>query len=193
MTSREKILAAVKKSQPPAPPSTPTRLDGALPVEAKTQFKEIVKAIGGSVIEIENTGQIAGHVGQKFPAEASILCSVPGAGIGTPPNDGVVFEKLNLVILRANFAVAENGAVWITDRLLPDRVLPFICEHLALVIDASDIVPTLTEAYEIIGSDQYHFGTFIAGPSKTADIEQSLVLGAHGPKSLTVFMLAEKN
>lgn len=37
----------------------------------------------------------------------------------------------------------------------------------------------------------YGFSTFIAGPSKTADIEQSLVLGAHGPISLTVFLLDE--
>jgi L-lactate dehydrogenase complex protein LldG len=44
------------------------------------------------------------------------------------------------------------------------------------------------EAYEQIGNSDYGFGTFIAGPSKTADIEQSLVLGAHGAMTMTVFI-----
>jgi L-lactate dehydrogenase complex protein LldG len=58
-----------------------------------------------------------------------------------------------------------------------------------VVISAERIVPTLHEAYEIIGTGDYGFGAFIGGPSKTADIEQALVLGAHGPLSMTVFIL----
>jgi L-lactate dehydrogenase complex protein LldG len=57
------------------------------------------------------------------------------------------------------------------------------------VITPDAIVPTLHEAYEKISDNAYGFGVFIAGPSKTADIEQSLVLGAHGPKTMTVFIL----
>jgi L-lactate dehydrogenase complex protein LldG len=84
--------------------------------------------------------------------------------------------------------VAENGAVWVTEELMGDRALPFICEHLVLVIERPAIYPTLHEAYAQIGNADYNFATFVAGPSKTADIEQSLVLGAHGPKSLTLFL-----
>ena len=68
-------------------------------------------------------------------------------------------------------------------------MLPFICQHLVAVIDAQNIVATMQVAYDRIAGTQYGFGTFIAGPSKTADIEQSLVLGAHGPKTMTVFIL----
>jgi len=68
-------------------------------------------------------------------------------------------------------------------------VLPFIAQHLAFVIRPEAIVPTMQEAYDRIGTVDYGFGTFKAGPSKTADIEQSLVLGAHGPKSLLVFVM----
>jgi len=67
--------------------------------------------------------------------------------------------------------------------------LPFICQHLAVLLHKNDIVQTMHEAYATIGNNAYGFGLFIAGPSKTADIEQSLVLGAHGPKTMTVFVI----
>jgi L-lactate dehydrogenase complex protein LldG len=57
------------------------------------------------------------------------------------------------------------------------------------VINAEKIIPTLHEAYDIIGVGNYGFGGFIGGPSKTADIEQALILGAHGPLTMTVFIL----
>jgi len=92
------------------------------------------------------------------------------------------------LVAEAQFGVAENGAVWITDTDIETRVLPFICEHLVMVLSRENIVATMHDAYEIIGLDHYGFGVFIAGPSKTADIEQSLVLGAHGPKTMTVIL-----
>jgi L-lactate dehydrogenase complex protein LldG len=98
-------------------------------------------------------------------------------------------KTVDLAVLQSDLAVAENGSVWITDAHLPQRVLPFITQHLAVVITPDAIVPTLHEAYEKISDNAYGFGVFIAGPSKTADIEQSLVLGAHGPKTMTVFIL----
>jgi L-lactate dehydrogenase complex protein LldG len=94
-----------------------------------------------------------------------------------------------LAVLAVHLAVAENGAVWLTDNGMGQRIIPYICQHLAVVIHAGDIVPTLHEAYEKIGPGEYGFGGFIGGPSKTADIEQALVLGAHGPLTMTVFII----
>ncbi|MGZ3755769.1 MAG: LutC/YkgG family protein, partial [Mucilaginibacter sp.] len=101
------------------------------------------------------------------------------------------FQDVELGIIRAHLGVAENGAVWIKEDLVNHRVLPFICQHLAIVLNRQSIVPTMHEAYEKIGAEDYGYGTFIAGPSKTADIEQSLVLGAHGSRTMTVFLMDE--
>ena len=84
---------------------------------------------------------------------------------------------------------AENSALWVTDVVLGQRVSTFIPQYLAIVVDKKDIVATMHQAYDRIGNQEYGFGTFIAGPSKTADIEQSLVLGAHGARGLTVFIM----
>jgi L-lactate dehydrogenase complex protein LldG len=83
-----------------------------------------------------------------------------------------------------DFGVAENGAIWLTEESLPHRVAPFICQH--LVINVKKIVPHMHAAYEELGKVKSSFGLFLSGPSKTADIEQSLVIGAHGARSLTV-------
>jgi L-lactate dehydrogenase complex protein LldG len=78
--------------------------------------------------------------------------------------------------------------VWITERALPHRALPWIAQHLAVVVSADKLVNDMHEAYERleVGGG---FGCFISGPSKTADIEQALVIGAHGPRSATVFLV----
>ncbi|AEV33013.1 hypothetical protein Oweho_2037 [Owenweeksia hongkongensis DSM 17368] len=98
-------------------------------------------------------------------------------------------EKLEVVILKAQFAVAENGAMWFDDENLPERILPFITQHLLVLLDQNEIVGDMHEAYERIGLNSTSFGLFVAGPSKTADIEQSLVIGAHGAMSVQIILL----
>ncbi len=97
---------------------------------------------------------------------------------------------LDLAVLPGEFAVAENAAVWVTDRDVPQRAAYFIAQHLVLVVPAAELVHNLHEAYARLRFAGQSFGCFVSGPSKTADIEQSLVIGAHGARSLTVYLLA---
>jgi L-lactate dehydrogenase complex protein LldG len=103
--------------------------------------------------------------------------------------DPRTFDDVELAVIEAQLAVAENGAVWLPEQRMGQRIIPYICQHLAVVIRAETIVPTLHEAYEQIGMGNYGFAAFIGGPSKTADIEQALVMGAHGPITMTVFIV----
>lgn len=95
---------------------------------------------------------------------------------------------LKTVILEGQFGVAENGAIYIDDGNFSHRLIPFINEELIVCLDSNNITSNMHTAYTRISNHLHSFGLFVSGPSKTADIEQNLVLGAHGPKSFHVIL-----
>ncbi|MEJ2901332.1 LUD domain-containing protein [Pedobacter panaciterrae] len=193
MTSREEILAKIKTNQPSARPlpADLTTVPGGM--ESITQFKTVLTTIGGAIVEVSNFEEIAQYIQQEFKDKKRLISTLPELASvtesGWENKDPHSYEDVDLAIIKAHFGVAENAALWVTEDLMQQRVVPFICQQLAVVVNKADIVATMHDAYSKIGDAEYGFGSFIAGPSKTADIEQSLVLGAHGPKSMTVFLL----
>ncbi|MCA9178744.1 MAG: LUD domain-containing protein, partial [Planctomycetales bacterium] len=99
---------------------------------------------------------------------------------------------VELAIVAGHFGVAENGAIWVTDERIRHRAVYFLSQHVVVVLPGDALVHNLHEAYRRIKPlESGRFGMFLSGPSKTADIEQSLVIGAHGARSLTVLRIAE--
>jgi len=98
-------------------------------------------------------------------------------------------EDVDFLIVRGEMAVAENGAVWVTDKDLKHRVAYFINQHLIMVVRKADVLHNMHEAYARVKFSGPGFGCFISGPSKTADIEQSLVIGAHGCRTMQLYIV----
>jgi L-lactate dehydrogenase complex protein LldG len=129
-------------------------------------------------------------------AAASQRCTlVPGIGETTFPLESITdphdLEDVDFAVMPGALAVAENAAVWVNASSSVPRVLYFLIQHLALVVPAANVVSNLHEAYARLDVAATPFGCWISGPSKTADIEQSLVKGAHGSRTLVVFLVDE--
>ena len=194
MSSRDKILSAIAANQPhlsDLPDLGFLKGDGINVVE---KFIETLTNIGGKVIAITGFDEVTAYVKLNTGSSNRVVSLVPELSdvLGTIANIADLphaLQDVELAILRADLGIAENGAIWLNESRLGQRVTPFICQHLAVVLNKESIVPTMHEAYQKIGDEKYGFATFIAGPSKTADIEQSLVLGAHGSRTMTVFLL----
>ncbi|CAN5448934.1 LUD domain-containing protein [soil metagenome] len=191
MSSRDNILKAVKENQPPLEMKPVAYTGSALAGDVEA-FQKVLETIGGTCYHVAADESVSDKIKTVFPDTknvVSVMTSVQENFMQFAENlTGHSLGHIELAIMEAEFGVAENGAVWLTEANSKYRVLPFITEHLVVVIDAVDIVPDMHAAYEKIGTQDYDFGVFIAGPSKTADIEQSLVLGAHGPKRMTVII-----
>lgn len=194
MSSKAEILQKVKQNQPEFVSELPDlNVLGQESFDILEKYKTVLKSIGGDFVEVSDYEAIIDFVKKNYTTEKRIITTIPElseiAKTDWFDHDPHSLEDVELTLVKAHFGVAENSALWVTDDLLGQRVSPFIPQYLAIVVNKYNIVATMHQAYERIGNQEYGFGTFIAGPSKTADIEQSLVLGAHGARGLVVFLL----
>ncbi len=190
---REQILDAISvaKGDLCEHPVIPSKVIQEEPLTA--QFEKACRAVGTRVIRVE--GNVSEVIFQTFPGVNLIASTFPpysGNVALKPEADPASLASIEVAVVLGEIAVAENGAIWIPENALTHRILPFICQHLVIVIKDDCIVGNMHQAYTQIDLKKIGFGVFVAGPSKTADIEQALVVGAHGARSLTVLMLADR-
>jgi len=154
-------------------------------------------------LHLQKAGGAAHDVGSVAAAEATLKALHPGAKvicsavpeiIGTrrasEVNDPHELADVDVGIVRAQFGVAESGAVWLTQEDLIVDALGFLSQHLIVLLDPNEIVPDMHAAYCRVRLNETAFGCFMMGPSATADVEATLVHGAQGARSLNIFFLS---
>ncbi len=198
-SSRDTILAKIRAAEPQTSPLPELETTGPWQTFANSEarFGEVLGSVGGQAVHVATLAEADAHLRTLEPRQrGKVRCTmVPGIGDTTfdiaKVDDPHQLENVDFAVLRGHFCVAENGAIWVTDDNVKHRVLYFIPQHISLVVPASQIVHNMHEAYSRITIGAHLFAGFISGPSKTADIEQSLVIGAHGARSLTVYLVDE--
>lgn len=196
-SSRDTILSKIRSALPQSSPlpdlaAVTNWQTFADPIE---QFTAILKLVGGLAVRVRNLAEADAHLRtQNHWNGGKVRCSVV-AGVGDSSidlnaiDDPHELENVDFAVLKGHFAVAENAAIWVSDDTVRHRVLFFIPQHIAIVVPASRVVNNMHEAYSRLTIGKHAFAGFISGPSKTADIEQSLVIGAHGARSLMVYLV----
>ncbi|NLZ74140.1 MAG: LUD domain-containing protein [Bacteroidales bacterium] len=158
------------------------------------QFKESLTAVGGEYYEV-NGGETLNmeEIIKRFFPDAKTIASTLNEMTFANLNPDTVdkpqdLDGIDVAILKSDLGVAENAAVWF-EQDMKHRILYFIPEALVILLDKEQIVPTMHHAYAKIDKREIpDFGVFISGPSKTADIEQALVMGAHGARRVLVIL-----
>ena len=194
-SSREKILAAVSKNKPSLVPLPDVIIEAAHdPLVLVAQFAFMLQSIGATVINTESTRIIQDDLQSDESTGGTVINTIESIGAISQgvnvTSDALSLEAVEVAYISGTLGVAENGAIWLEESKMVNRLLPFICQHLVIVLEAANIVANMHEAYKQITIDKEGYGVFLAGPSKTADIEQSLVIGAHGAKSLRVYIIS---
>jgi L-lactate dehydrogenase complex protein LldG len=194
MSSRDDILARVRKNQPaPRPlPEVPTfETASGPPLES---FKSAVARMGGKVVDAPADGNLDALLRQLFP-DAKVICSATPEVVGNRPLDRVrapaELSDVDVGVVRALFGVAETGSVWLDETQFKVNALGFLSQHLVVLLDPARMVGNLHHAYRERARFDARYGVFMTGPSATADIEGILIHGAQGIRTLTIVPVAE--
>lgn len=194
MSSREDILQSVRRAihvkyeKPDLKPLESIAL--SYPDKVK-QFCAIMKQVGGDALVLEKGQDVNEVIRKTYPDALRIASNLKEITCATfNPDDITNPADLNgtdIAVIDGKVGVAENGAVWI-EQDVKQRAIYFISEKLVILLDKDKLVNNMHEAYKLVDTGSYGYGVFISGPSKTADIEQALVMGAHGARDVLVIL-----
>jgi len=191
--SRDVILTSVRARQGTAAPLPSIPMFGSTTRdELVARFTRVLGEVGGTWVDGMAGERLVQSVRSRYPEAERVVSTVEVAPWSTVTVDRDTapadLVRVQLAVVRGRVGVAENAAVWIDDAQLPHRALPFVAEHLVVLLARDDLVSDMHEAYAALAGWRSGWGAFVSGPSKTADIEQSLVIGAQGPRTMLVVM-----
>lgn len=186
------ILKSLEKGDLPKQDLPEISLPAVIYERAVDAFVENCELSGGKVYTSADEINIEAVVAELYPNLRTILSyssKVNNTVSLSEVRSGHELNTVELTVVEGELGVAENGAIWVDAQNLAYRSSLFICQHLVIILEKDKIVNNLHEAYGKLSFADTDFGIFISGPSKTADIEQALVIGAHGPRSCLVILI----
>lgn len=194
MSTKEHILSRYRKNINVGEQYDMPNLDalqGVTYTDPVAQFISMSNTVGAKVAELKKDADINGLIKRLYPEAKVFASNMAEITIATLNPDTVgTAQELNgtdVGIVRGELGVAENGCVWIP-QTMKERAVCFISEYLVIVLSRRAIVSNMHQAYARINMTDYGYGTFISGPSKTADIAQALVMGAQAARGVTVIL-----
>jgi L-lactate dehydrogenase complex protein LldG len=195
MSSRDDILRLIR-SGAPAPVSRPkVPFAGIEYPDPIARFAVAMGEVGGSCVRLAEPGGLEAEL-EKLPAyrdAKKVASCVPGIARANVDlrsiTDPHLLRDVDFAVLPGELGVAESGAVWVLEEKIHPRAVAFLAQHIAVVLPATAIVHNLHQAYERLPAFTQGFAMWLSGPSKTADIEQALVIGAHGPRSCVAVLI----
>lgn len=190
MSNKEEILAKIRSQIKTTYEMPDMQIASIRYADKVAQFTDVISLVGGTAIE-KKEEDINQLIISLYPDARIIASTLPEITIATINPDKVdspyELNGTDIAVIEGTIGVAENGCVWIPQNV-KEKAVYFIAEYLVILLDKDKLVHTMHEAYEQITLNDYGFGVFISGPSKTADIEQALVVGAHGARGVTVIL-----
>lgn len=202
MSSKSAILSAIRqntKVQYDCPDLKSLEAHALTFADPVAAFSKVLEQGGGRAVLLPEGKSVAELVAELYPNAATVantINTLPNVDClpGRVFNPNMVNEPAELngtdvAIISSSLGVAENACCWI-EEYVRHRAIFFIAEALIIVLKRTDIVNNMHEAYlRLPNRPEVPFACFISGPSKTADIEQALVFGAHGAKEVTVVLV----
>jgi L-lactate utilization protein LutC len=192
---------------PPASDDVRPMADVATPAVLSARFARELAEVGGEAILLLESGEaalvrtVAERIArfdyravavQRNDFARAAAMGIPAARLipvtGTSIED---LEKADCAIVAAESLIAESGSAVVQVTGYEDRLLPYLPPACIIVARASSLKAGVDADVLRAGDDERGERVIITGPSRTADIEKTVVLGAHGPGSLTVIIAAD--
>ena len=191
MSSKEDILAAIRRNTGTRYEMPEIKLDAITYDDKIKHFADVLASAGGKAIILKEGENVNDVILREFPDAKRIASNLEEITCATFNPDTLdnprELNGTDVSVVKGDYGVVENAAVWLP-KLVRHKGLYFISNALVILLDKTKLLNNMHEAYTHNTNTQYDYGVFMSGPSKTADIEQALVFGAHGPIQVLVIL-----
>ncbi len=168
MSARDTILKAITANKPALTELPVINLAEVIQYnDLLQQYKTVLQSIGGGTVELQNINSLQEELQAKKANGEFVVNRITALGEINNSLDQLTATDLaavDIAYLEGTLAVAENGAIWLHESQMGNRLLPFICQHLVIVVHKKNIVPTMHHAYQQIDTAKEGFGVFLSRP-----------------------------